>query len=82
MKAFLKLAILGVVLLGTCIALMTGLATFVNGVLLDRDLWFVVQLLQGLLFGVPLFLFLFVWIVRRLRRPNIMEGRRRIFEGL
>ena len=81
-KSFLKFLVLGVVLLVACISLTTFLAHVVNNVFLGKELWFVVLLLQGLLFGVPLFFVLFVSLVRRMRRPNIMEGRRRIFEGI
>ncbi len=81
-KSFFKFLLLAVVLLTACVALTTSLAHLVNNVLLDKELWFVVLLVQGVLFGVPLFLFVFIWLVRRMRRPNSMEGRRRIFEGI
>ena len=82
MRAFLKLGVLGVLLLAASWALATAGAYLVNNVLLGRGLWFVVLLLQGALFGLPLFVLVFVWLVRRLRRPHLLEGRRRVFEGL
>lgn len=81
MGPWLKISLVGVVLLLASIALATTVVWIFCNLILDHDLFFVVLLVQGTLFGVPLFLGIFLWLVRRWRRPKIMEGRRRIFEG-
>lgn len=71
-----RVALAGVGLLVLCVAGATGLGYAVNHWVLGRDLWFVVDLVLGLLFGVPVFGVLFVWLVRRWRRPRMLERRR------
>jgi hypothetical protein len=74
-----KVFVLGVPLFALCLAAATGLLWILNHWILGNDLWLVIDLLQGALVGVPLFAIAFVWLWRRVRRPKILEGRRRIF---
>jgi hypothetical protein len=75
-----KIVLAGVFLLGLCIAAATGAGYVVNHWILGRDLWLVVDLLLGAVFGVPVFAVVFTFLVRRWRRPKLMEGRRRMIE--
>ena len=75
-----KIILAGIVLFAACIAAATALGYLVNHVILGRNLWFVIDLLLGSIFGVPLFVIVFVWLVRRWRRPRILERRRGILE--
>jgi hypothetical protein len=75
-----RILLAGFALFFACIAAATALGYLVNHVLLDRDLWLVIDLLLGFLFGVPLFTLVFFALVRRWRRPRILERRRGILE--
>jgi nitrate reductase gamma subunit len=75
-----KMVLAGVFLLPLCVAAATGLGYLVNHWILGEDLWLVVDLLLGVVFGVPLFAGVFTLLVRRWRRPRLLEGPRRMLE--
>jgi hypothetical protein len=75
-----RIFLAGLLLLVATIASVTGLGYLINHVILGRELWLVIDLLLGLVFGLPLFIFLFVMLVKRWRRPRILERRRGILE--
>lgn len=74
---WLRILFAGPGLLLLCVAVATGIGYVVNHWILGRDLWLVIDLVLGAVFGVPLFAVLFAWLLRRWRHPKIPVGQRR-----
>jgi hypothetical protein len=75
-----RVFVVALLLLPLCLAASTFGAWLVTRVFLGHELWLVIDLLLGAFFGLPLFAFALRRAAARLRRPRIMENRRRVFE--
>lgn len=75
-----RVLVVAVLLLPLCLTASTFGAWLTTRVFLGHDLWLVIDLILGALFGLPLFAFTLHRVAGRLRRPRILENRRRLFE--